>query len=721
MIGIGAVIATGAAFILLAPPSDLIREQAVAFVKERTGRDLIIRGPASFTVYPTLGVSLKDVTLSAPPDMQGPPTVAMESLDISVKLMPLLQRRVEVRRLILTRPAFDLRVDTSGRKSWDLAATEANTALLRLAEAPRSNTTLTDARPQAPVIVAQSTAPAHGSAKPSRDSQAALKDLVFRDVRVIDGRIAYADARSGASHAATAINLALRARTLSSPLTAKGDLHWQGQTIRLDGTLTTLYELLTDTPAKIALNVSAAPVQANYTGAIDLKSGTSLDGTIAAKSQSLRALTQWLGSRLPENEGFGPLNLTGRLKTRPGSIQLANADIALDAMRVSGDINATTSAARPYVKAELKVSELNLNTYIGGGTPAGATPRPTTPPPAATPQDAPQTTPQAAPRTIEDLLDRQSGPRVKGYTARSGWSDEPIDTALLNLLDVDAKLSVGHLIVRDIKIDQSNLTLALKNAVAKVLLDRIDLYGGTGRGQIDIDATATAPAIATSIVVDGVAAEPLLKDAASVDWLSGKGRLTLATNSRGATQRQLVSALNGKATFEFTDGAVRGFNVAKAIRGLQQGRLSNLSATPAEKTDFSQLSASFDIVDGIATNQDLKMQSPLLRISGNGSIMLPDRRVDYTLNPTLVADLSGQGGDAGLSGLQVPIRIVGPWAKPDIAPDLSKIDATQAVHAVEEIGKRLKGKDANEVVDELFGKDTKESRKAKKFLDKLFR
>lgn len=729
LIGIGFILAAGAAFILLAPPTDLIREQAIALVKERTGRDLAIRGPANLTFYPSVGVSLKDVTLSAPPGMDGPPMVAMESLDISVKLMPLLSRRVEVHRLVLTRPSFDLRIDKSGRRNWDIAAPNGGTGAVRFAQAAAGIETISDAGTQAPLIVAQNGAPPPpATGRTGQEKLAALKDVVLDDVRVIDGRIAYSDARSGTSNGASAINMAINARTLASPMTAKGDLQWQGQLIRFDGTLTSLYEVLTQTPAKLAMNVSSAPLKADYTGAIDLEGGASLDGTIAAKTESLRALAQWLGSRLPENEGFGPLSLTGRLKTRPDGFQLANADISLDQMRITGNVDGTTSGARPYVKADLKISELNLNTYIGHGSSARAH-KATSPPAAnglppthdrATPAPAHQS--QQAPQSIEDLLEQQqSGPRVKGYTARSGWSDEPIDVALLGLVDADAKFSIGRLVVRDIKVDQSSVTLALKNAVARAHFDRVDLYGGTGRGQIDIDASSPAPTIATSVVVDGVAAEPLLKDTAAVDWLSGKGKLTLATTSRGATQRQIVAALNGKASFEFTNGAVRGFNVAKALRGLQQGRLSNLSATPEEKTDFSQLAASFDIVNGVATNHDLTMQSPLLRITGNGSVMLPDRSVDYTLNPKLVADLSGQGGNTALAGLQIPIRIVGPWDKPDIAPDLSKIDASQAAEAVQQIGKRLKGKNADEMVDELFGKDTKENQKAKKFLDKFFR
>ena len=51
-------------------------------------------------------------------------------------------------------------------------------------------------------------------------------------------------------------------------------------------------------------------------------------------------------------------------------------------------------------------------------------------------------------------------------------------------------------------------------------------------------------------------------------------------------------------------------------------------------------------------------------------------------------------------------------------PDLRGADAGGAV---DELGRRLKGKNADEIVDELVGKDTETGKKAKKLLDKLFR
>lgn len=728
---VGLVAAAGAAFVLLAPPTDLIRDRAVAAVKERTGRDLVIRGPARFTIYPSLGVTLTDVALSAPPAMGGAATVAIDSLDITVKLLPLLSRRVEVNRLVMTRPKFDLRVDKAGRRSWEMAQSSASHVPIRFAEHLPSDYA-SDARSPVGIEIAQRLdAPLPASTR----RVAGLDDVVLENVRIIDGTLDYSDERNAIRHSASSIDLTLKARTLASPLTANGDLDWQGQTMRFSGTLTSLAEMLTNKPAKIILDIAAQPLEASYSGNFDLASGASFDGTVTAKSPSMRALALWAGKPLPANDGFGALALTGRLKTQPNQFRLDNADISLDGMRITGALSGLTGGSRPQIKADLKVSEINLDTYLTS-TGAGARATPTAAPPASAPAakpaaSGPKPSPQPPapppatseppPQSIEDLLQRPSGPRVKGYTARAGWSEDPINLAMLAVVDADARLSIGKLSIHDIKIGQSDLVLQLKDRVAKTTLERAQLYSGSGRGVITLDATSAQPQLTTSLVFENVAAAPLLKDAAGLDWLSGNGRLTIATSGSGASQRQFVGSLNGKASFAFTDGAISGFNVAKIVRGLGQGRLTGLSATPEEKTDFSQLSASFDIAEGVATNSDLTLQSPLLRVSGDGRVLLGERKIDYTVRPKLVADATGQGGAAVLSGLEVPVKITGSWDKPQIAPDLSKIDANQAVQAVQEIGKKLKDKDAGEVVDELFGKDSKESRKAKKFLDKLFR
>jgi AsmA protein len=79
----------GVGYLLLNPPSDLIRQKIAEQVRAKTGRELVMAGPASFTFYPAIGVSLHDVALSGPPGMDGN-LVHMQSLDVSIKPTTLL-------------------------------------------------------------------------------------------------------------------------------------------------------------------------------------------------------------------------------------------------------------------------------------------------------------------------------------------------------------------------------------------------------------------------------------------------------------------------------------------------------------------------------------------------------------------------------------------------------------------------------------------------------
>jgi len=66
--------------------------------------------------------------------------------------------------------------------------------------------------------------------------------------------------------------------------------------------------------------------------------------------------------------------------------------------------------------------------------------------------------------------------------------------------------------------------------------------------------------------------------------------------------------------------------------------------------------------------------------------------------------------------------ITGSWEHPDISPDIAgAINAPGTVDAVKQIGKQLKGKNAGEIVKDLFGKDESGGpSKAEKLLKGLF-
>lgn len=716
IVGLAVVVAAGLALIVAVPPTDLIRGEIVAAVKRSTGRDLTIAGQAAVTVFPALGISLADVTLGAPPQMDGDPLVSMDRLDVRLKLWPLLSGKIVVDTLALTKPVFDLRVDAQGRKTWDFAA-QSNQLPIRLAQAA------TGTANDAPYLVPESARDffneaneADVTAASSGTRIAALSEIEFGEVRIDDGTVRLSDARRNTHAHVEGINVALRAEALAKPLNATGDLVWKGERVGITATLTSLEAILHNAPARLVTTFESAHILAGYDGLVEFDDVLILDGAMIVEARSLREAAAWLGTALPQSTGFGPLSLEGRLKVAGNTVSLLNSRSSLDGAAATGDVTVTTGGMQPYIKGNLQVTELDLNKYIGSPPPLGD----------ATRSQSPSRSPGGAapgPQSIDDLL-QEPGARVKGYTGREGWSSELVNWTLLTTADADITLAVDRLVFQDITAGHSQLAIALRDATMRVDLQEVALYGGVARGIVTLNAASQRPDLHANIVIDGVSAQSLLKDAAGIDWLVGTGNLSLALTSQGGSEREIIEDLDGTADFRFTDGALVGFNVAQTIRGFSQGRMSDLQRVPTQKTDFSDFSATFKITKGVAESDDMKLASPLMRLTGAGKIMLPPRQVDFTVRPKLVADLTGQGGQTALDGIEIPVRIHGPFAKLSYSPELGEVlkDPGKAAETVKKLGQHFKGKNAQEIIDGFVGKDDNGKKKidANKLLKGLF-
>ncbi len=713
------IVGGGAGYLALNPPVELIRNQLVAQVKASTGRELKISGPTKFRFYPSLGVKMANVQLSAPASMGGPPLLTAVGLDVSLKLLPLLQRNVDVERLVLQQPVIEFRTDKAGRRTWDLTKNLADVdqirprrvALAQAAPAAATPNRATDAEP-----------PALPSS--NGDPLQFLSNISLEDVRVINGVFVWHDERSGVRETASAVNLNVAMRSIASPMESRGDLVFKGERFEVTSSLASLRMILDAKPAKLAFNATNRLMNFGYDGSVGTASGIEGAGSVTFKSPNLRALAKLAGAELPTGAGFGPASLSGKLKADGRSAMLQDAALGLDGATATGSLGVEIGAARPVVRGNLKLSALDLNKYLGGTA--------KDPPPAASPAPSPSAPPRPStatksagapalqPGSIDDLLS-QPGPQVKGFSKRAGWSEDPIVIAALGTLDADVKLQVQKLAYQALKIGQSQLAISLKNKVLTTTFDDVQLYQGRVRGVVTLDGSGAVPTLGANISADGIATQPLLKDAADMDWLAGTGRLAIAVAGQGTNQKDIMESLNGKAELIFNNGAIVGWNVAQIIRGLKQGQITGLERVATSKTDFSELSSTWAITSGVAQNQDLKMTTPLLRVTGGGSVAIGARQVDYVVKPKVVASLDGQGGAQGLTGLEVPLRVRGPWEKPEIQPELGGIlkDPGKAIGAIKEIGKQFKGKKPNEIVDQVLGGNTDAAKKANELLNQF--
>jgi AsmA protein len=154
----------------------------------------------------------------------------------------------------------------------------------------------------------------------------------------------------------------------------------------------------------------------------------------------------------------------------------------------------------------------------------------------------------------------------------------------------------------------------------------------------------------------------------------------------------MVSALDGKGKVAFTNGAIRGINLAALVRNVKDVFL-NPKAMESQKTDFAELSGTFNISNGMLHNDDLQLLSPLLRVTGKGTVDLPKQTVNYRIEPKVVASTKGQGGKADLSGLMVPVMVSGPWNNLSYRPDLAGALKQDPGKALEQLKKALPGGD----------------------------
>jgi AsmA protein len=260
-----------------------------------------------------------------------------------------------------------------------------------------------------------------------------------------------------------------------------------------------------------------------------------------------------------------------------------------------------------------------------------------------------------------------------------------IDLSALKTINAKGILKVAKLKIAGIR--AADIKLDAHAAAGKLELSPLSatLYEGMVSGNLSA-AAGNPQRFAGKLSLRNIRIGPLLKDAMDKDPLDGKGDVALDVVSSGERVSQLKKALNGTASLSLKDGSVKGFNIAAALRKTKS------PAAGEEKTDFTELTGSFKIVNGVAHNDDLSAKTPLLRLGGAGDINIGDSTLDYTAKATVVPTLEGQGGPElqALKGLTIPVRLSGPFTKVAWKIETGDLAGNRAKELADDRAKQLK-------------------------------
>ena len=369
------------------------------------------------------------------------------------------------------------------------------------------------------------------------------------------------------------------------------------------------------------------------------------------------------GSLMP----FDPLNVgvaaaSVSIDPNTRSIDLKGLVLALNNLQLNGDVT-IPDYARSVVSFKLAADTLDVDELLG------------TPPPGSQPAtvDEPQVVETGSAEDVEIKL--------------------PME--LIRSLDIDGSLSIARLKLQNLWMEQVNVGVRAKSGVVDLKPLQMSLYDGSFDGAVQIDAKGKVPRYKVNQKLNAVQVGKLLTDFSGEDKISGAMTAGVSISTNGEWLSELKKNSNGDLSLAFTDGGLKGFNL-RYLLDKAKARISGKKAPDesAEKTDFSALSLSGKITGGVFQSDDLDLQAPALRVGGKGKANLNNDTVDYLVNAKLVGSLKGQeaGSQDELSGLLIPVRIVGPFTDPSIDVQLDEMLKAQGDAKIAAEKARLKAK-----------------------------
>ena len=348
------------------------------------------------------------------------------------------------------------------------------------------------------------------------------------------------------------------------------------------------------------------------------------------------------------------------LETKKLTMQLDA--LTADAIKATGNINLNFGSQTPVVMAKLDFGDVDLDALL--------------------------------PKQKES----QQPATAKGATGTSKTSAaKAVEPDLTGLKKVDGKLIVTAKSIKVANLHTQNWLMEanLKNGVLDLKNLTAQLYEGKVKASAQLDARQKVSSYRFSKKVEGVQLQPLLKDAADLGLLAGTASFDATGSGRSLIPANIKKNLAAKGNFKITNGALYGVNIPQMIRTAKaalKGEFSQAS-NPEQKTDFTSLTGSFHVVNGVASNPDLLMVSPLIRLRGAGSANLITDALDYKLTAKLVGSLKGQGTEKdSLTGLEIPITITGTMQNPKYGLDMSGLLKSRLKQEETKLKEKLKDK-----------------------------
>ncbi|MFN1535008.1 AsmA family protein [Vibrio jasicida] len=677
-----AILAVVLALIIFVNPNQfkpLIVEQA----QKQTGLELVIEGDISWQFFPSIGFELGRTELRNPQGFSQPNLFKVDAVGVDVSVTPLLSKQLEIGNVTLDGAEFYLETLKDGSKNID-ALTKAQT---QQAEQTTDTTSEQESATQ-------------GSGSDWTINLAGVtisNGYVEIQDKQADSHIKLSDISLNLSQFAfdnwTTADFGVKGEMNKQKFTAqgkadfklaKGLANYALKDINFDATYADATNKIDS--ATIGLDTFEFDKANNLSYALkgeaggmklDMKGGGELNVDKAISKVQLNKLTlnsTFEGDTLPQSPMKVDMASDLSFDLTKSHLSFVLEKLTANAIALDGKADVTLGDI-PKVRFAVHSPNIDLDEFLGLNNQAPAGDKPA------------------------------SG----GSKAPAGPEVEP-DLSALKTLDVKGDITIDKFKAANAKMEAVKASFSINRGVFDLNSFTSKLYQGTISATVKLDARKSPATYTAKKSIKGIHVQPLLIDVANNDMLEGTGNIDVNVKGSSLTPTGIKKNLVGTIAINFTDGAVNGINVAQLIReNYARFKGQSLDGTDeVKKTDFSAMTATLKLNKGVVSTDNMKAQSPLLRVRGKGKANYLNETVDFTISTSVVGSLEGQGGKNidELKDITIPINVSGKWAEPKfklVFDDVLKQKAQKEIdRGVEKLTDKIKDEKTKEAVDGLL-------------------
>lgn len=543
-------------------------------------------GDVGWSLWPTLGVSLSEVSVAAlaSPDK---PIAQVQEASLATALIPLLKGQLKVDNLLIDGANIYLSVDETGKGNWE--------AFSQQETPPEKNSPATPSSTQTPAA----------------SDKTSLNFEISR-ISIHDSALDYRDLKSGQNIHLSKLTLDVTdVNTQGNPFDLT--LSWvletvqsvSGEKMQLEGKLnnkTTLDKSFNnlrldngDLQLKLTAK-SSVDIAAKYSLVVNnLQEKMAYEGSLDVEPINLRQLLVAMGTTLEtaDSEALKKFSLTTHVRGDTSQVELDSIQINMDKTSLTGTV-AVSDFSTAAIKLALKGNSINLDDYLP-------------------PEDEP------------------SG-ETETVTAAE---DTPLPLEALRSLNLDAKVNLAGITIKKMALQNVDLHIKASNGVIEQRLT-----AGAYQGDIKFLGTLDARPQKAKLDFDGnlqgIELAPLLHDMKMDEQkmqLSGAIQMQARGTTQGASVNQLMEGMNTTASFSGAQIRLSPLNIEEQFCKLVNlvTRNNTEAITWDSFTEMRQLNGNIIWRDQVINLESFNAGVSQLLLASTGKINLANDKYEFKL------------------------------------------------------------------------------------------